>query len=74
MGVCVAELKKYSYFSYGMNICRTCKEVIPNRVVLKGVAHNLSSRRHCLKCLPFKGKRLKYSQGADKTRKVCPRT
>lgn len=34
--------------------CRKCNELIPNRVRIDGVQKNLSSRKFCLKCSPFK--------------------
>lgn len=33
--------------------CRKCKEIIPNKVVIKGKQHNLQNRKFCLKCSPF---------------------
>lgn len=36
------------------NICNLCKEVFPNRLKIDGKIHNISSRKYCLKCSPFK--------------------
>lgn len=36
-------------------LCRKCQQPIPNRLVINGYQHILSSRKFCLTCSPFKG-------------------
>ena len=43
---------------YGtMPICKSCGGKIPNLKVIDGVLKNLSKRRYCLACVPFKSRR-----------------
>ncbi len=39
-----------------MPICRDCGNVFPNWVEITGKKRNLSSRKYCLSCLPFKAR------------------
>jgi len=36
-----------------MPFCRKCNEKFPNRTIIDGKTHNLSSRKFCLNCSPF---------------------
>lgn len=47
-----------------MNICEICGKEIPSSVTIDGVRRVLSSRKHCLNCVPF-GTRLKDSKERD---------
>ena len=38
-----------------MRECRKCKEVIPTTIKIDGVRKNISNRKFCLKCSPYKG-------------------
>ena len=36
-----------------MKRCQKCNEEIPSSIIIDGIKKELSSRKHCLKCVPF---------------------
>ena len=61
-----------------MKKCNLCSADIPNRIKIDGKIHNISARKYCLSCSPFKNhntKKLHLSLDKDKDPNIryCPK-
>jgi len=54
-----------------MKICEKCGESFSISLKIDGKRHNLSSRRFCLKCSPFKERNTKNLAAPTRLTKVC---
>lgn len=51
--------------------CRKCGKEIPNRVAIEGAVHNISHRRFCVECSPFRSHNTRYALIESQTGKRC---
>ena len=52
-------------------LCRKCRTEIPNWIVVDGVRHNVSHRKFCLTCSPFKQRNTRPELIDSPTGKLC---
>ena len=57
-----------------MRKCLKCEKDLPNRLTVNGKIHNISNRKFCLECSPFKQHNTKNLLECEliQTKKICP--
>ena len=68
-------LYNLSYRRYKMKKCLKCNNDLPNFIKIDGKSHNISNRKFCLECSPFKMHNTKnlLNQELIQTKKICPK-
>lgn len=47
-------LLRQANYNVSMKICKLCGNKLPNLLKIDGKVHNISSRKYCIRCSPFK--------------------